>query len=68
MKRFWLFFGEFYYPAGGMEDFVGSFDTVPDATVIAMSKKLRPDSSLDRYWFQIVDSVDGKVVKDEDTN
>lgn len=30
MKRYWLFAGDNYYPAGGMSDLVGMFDTLTD--------------------------------------
>jgi hypothetical protein len=31
MKRYLLFMGDDYYPEGGMNDFVGDYDTVEDA-------------------------------------
>ena len=31
MKRYLAFMGEHYYPAGGMEDFVASFDSQDEA-------------------------------------
>lgn len=31
MKRFLLFYGDTYYPLGGMKDFRGSFDSVDAA-------------------------------------
>lgn len=30
-KRYWLFSGARYYPNGGMDDFVGDFDTTEEA-------------------------------------
>lgn len=30
-KRYWLFFGDTYYPSGGMYDYAGSFDSIEDA-------------------------------------
>lgn len=31
MKRYLTFYGDEYYPAGGMEDYAGDFDTLDDA-------------------------------------
>ena len=31
MKRYLAFFGEQYYPLGGMDDFIGDFNTQEDA-------------------------------------
>jgi hypothetical protein len=33
-QRFWLFAGDFYYPLGGMDDFVEDFHTLEEAMVI----------------------------------
>jgi hypothetical protein len=32
MKRFLVFCCDTYYPSGGMDDFIGDFDTIKDAT------------------------------------
>lgn len=34
MKRYWLFSGQIYYPGGGMDDFIGSYDTVDEAKAV----------------------------------
>lgn len=31
MKRYWAFAGPYYYPGGGMEDFVNDFDSFEEA-------------------------------------
>lgn len=31
MKRFLAFCGRFYYPVGGMDDFIGAFDSLAEA-------------------------------------
>lgn len=56
MKRFMLFAGMHYYPAGGWDDFVDSFDTVEDA--VAHPK------IVSEYWdwWQVVDTATGTVV------
>ena len=32
-KRFWLFIYDFYYPVGGMDDLVGTFDSFAEAVL-----------------------------------
>ena len=49
LKRFLLFAGGSYYPNGGWLDFVGSYDTFPEA------EKAVPD----RDWAQVVDTQEG---------
>lgn len=47
MKRYWLFGGEVYYAAGGMYDFMASFDTKEEA-VLEASKHVA--SSTIQWW------------------
>ena len=55
-KRFLLFKGEIYYPCGGWDDFVGSFDTANEARA-AIGK-------MDSYkWYQIIDADDGAEIE-----
>lgn len=49
-KRYILFGYDKYYPGGGMEDIIGSFDTVDDA-----KKAIKEDDS-DKY--DLLDTVD----------
>lgn len=51
MKRYWLFAGDAYYPGGGMEDFIASFDTVEEANADQSGRKAD--------WCQILDSATG---------
>ena len=55
MRRYLVFAGDTYYPAGGWDDFYESFDTLTDALdgLIHASKD----------WGQIVDSQTGTIVK-----
>jgi hypothetical protein len=46
MKRFWLFAGEDYYPRGGMEDFIGDFDSLDEAKAVFVVK-LREEPYID---------------------
>jgi hypothetical protein len=54
-KRYLLFYGRQYYPLGGWEDFITSFDEVSDALTY-----LGTHSNFD--WFQVVDADTGKIV------
>lgn len=52
MKRYLAFFGQTYYPMGGMNDFIGDFDTVEEA-------KERIEEELDDWsyeWCQVYDT------------
>jgi hypothetical protein len=42
MKRYLAFYGSVYYPSGGMEDFIGDYDTEKDA-LNAITEKLNTD-------------------------
>ena len=53
--RYLLFAGEDYYPAGGFDDFVGSYDTMEQAKETSLDNK---------NWAHIVSiSVDGTIVQ-----
>jgi hypothetical protein len=52
MKRYALFSFDQYYPKGGMEDFVGFFDTVHEARNVNIKR-----------WYQIVDTSNWCVVE-----
>jgi len=45
MKNYLAFYGEYYYPSGGMEDFIGDFDTIEEAIqyIEEHHKRERPD-------------------------
>lgn len=60
MKRYMLFAGDNYYPLGGMEDFVDSFDTIEETFN-------HPRSSNERGWFHIYDLELQEIVKDNYT-
>lgn len=48
MKRYFLFEYDDYYPGGGMNDFVGDFDTIEEA----LSRyTVKPDGRYSR-WFK----------------
>ena len=63
MKRYLLFAGPEYYPAGGWGDFAGSADSVEGALrLLADDKKVREMG--EQQWWEIVDATTEKVVKD----
>jgi hypothetical protein len=55
MKRYMLFSGNQYYPAGGMDDFRGSFDTIDEA-------KSYIKYDLVNDWYQLYDIIECKLV------
>ncbi len=57
MKRYALFAGDQYYPSGGWDDFIGTYDSVEDA-LEAEAKRTRHD------WYQIVDLTTGEQVNE----
>jgi len=65
LKRFILFAGSKYYPAGGMEDFESSFDTLQEAIEYAQVKSTTIDPHFplqEQYdWFNILDTVTGET-------
>ena len=52
MKRYWLFVYSQYYPRGGMEDFVDSFDSVEECKALALK-------NLDNggWYYHVYDSL-----------
>jgi hypothetical protein len=69
MKRFMLFMCSKYYPIGGMEDFVNSYDTLDEAIT-----GLKNHDNWDGHWngedgmdkWHIYDLAEQKIVADED--
>lgn len=53
--NFLLFAGNNYYPAGGMNDYVGAYESLLDA--------LRKAASMRADWYQIVDRESMQVVE-----
>jgi hypothetical protein len=52
MKRYALFAGETYYPAGGWSDFIGSFDSFSAADEVAQKEN--------RDWSHVIDLDTGE--------
>lgn len=57
MKQYLLFVGETYYPAGGWDDFIDSFDSIEDAR-----KDPRLAERSKHGWHQIVDTKTMKEI------
>lgn len=62
MRRFLLFAGETYYPAGGFNDYQESFNTQIEA--FDAGRNLITE---EKYtgWFHVVDDVNGKILSEE---
>jgi hypothetical protein len=58
MKRYALFAGSWYYPAGGWDDLIGIYDTIEEAAAVAAAK----DDPAMSFWFHVVDLTSGKTV------
>ena len=70
MKRYMVFYGDEYYPSGGVEDLIGFSDTIECSREIAQIKKEKewPHCDKDDWhyaWFQIYDSIENKILFDK---
>ena len=61
LRRFLLFTGYYYYPAGGMDDFREDFDTLEEA-VAGLELFLKGEAAPDTYWAHIYDTETRKEV------
>jgi hypothetical protein len=57
VKRYLLFSGDTYYPSGGWQDFVDSFDTQEEADA-----RGRIERSNGHDWYHVVDAQTGNRV------
>jgi hypothetical protein len=63
MKRYLAFYGHDYYPGGGMNDFVGHYDTKEEAIEdIDRTHKDYRNNSWDHRWCHVYDTVDMEYV------
>jgi hypothetical protein len=69
-RVFWLFAGDEYYPAGGIDDLVATFDTLEDAArtgrhhdnVCRLGIDRRRAEYKERWqWWHILDTTTGEV-------
>lgn len=65
MKRYLAFTGHVYYPSGGMEDFVGDFDSITEAQEAIIKEitqyRLDPDWRYD--WYHIYDAELKQIIE-----
>ena len=65
MKQYFAFYGNTYYPNGGMEDFVGDYDTKDEAIEAIKESHLKnrlDDEYWEYAWGHIWDSKDRIIV------
>jgi hypothetical protein len=60
MKIYWLFGGECYYASGGMNDYVGRFETIEEATAAAKER------FKDLEWWHVLNLDLGIIVANSD--
>jgi hypothetical protein len=59
MKRYLTFYGAVYYPRGGMDDFIGDFDTKEEAIECIKLKNEKEDGGSFKYcWANVYDTED----------
>ena len=65
MNRYFVFYGDVFYPMGGMRDFIGSFESMTEAHIAvnsAHASSRKEDEEWEYGWAQIWDSREGKEV------
>lgn len=60
MNRYLSFFGNEFFPNGGMEDFVGDYKSLKEAKGAIVSKELK--CMLKSTWGHVYDLVEKKIV------
>lgn len=68
LKRYWLFVGDYYYPRGGMRDFVKSFDDMDEAMAHVRSGSWSRGESVIKYdpawmWYEVLDVERSRVYR-----
>ncbi len=57
MKRYLAFYGAVYYPGGGMDDFIGDFDTKEEAIEFIRATNMKEDGGDFEYnWANVYDT------------
>lgn len=68
MKRYWTFFGDKYYPLGGMKDFVGDFEDKFDAIDALVEHESKHNSGQHKariwsdFWAYVYDMETQEIV------
>lgn len=62
--RYWLFFGDEYYPCGGMEDFLAASDSIDELRARSESWEWATKKEFDprSHWWHIVDTKTADIV------
>jgi len=60
MNRYLAFFGDEFFPNGGMDDFVGSYKSLKEAREAITTKELR--MMLKASWGHVYDTVNKEIV------
>lgn len=60
MKKFLVFAGYAYYPAGGWDDFVGDADSLEEAKTLARDTVSKYETS--KPWWHVADTEAKQVV------
>jgi len=59
MKRYLAFYGSVYYPCGGMDDFIGDFETKQEAIdSIELKNKKEDGGNFNYCWGNVYDTED----------
>ena len=63
MKNYLAFYGDAYYPSGGMDDFIGDYDTKEEAiqAIEEAHRKRRPRESSWEYAWGNVWSIQDRI-------
>ncbi len=71
MKRYLLFYGEVYYPNGGIDDLLSEHETLEEA-LLAFDQKIESEMQngyyrnkkllMDDRWAHVYDTVECKIV------
>ena len=65
MKRYLVFYGYDYYPSGGMNDFIGSFDHIIECELSILKEHKKDGNDVDDWeyrWKQIYDIKEKKFI------
>lgn len=66
MRRFLLFVGEKYYPAGGWKDFIEAYETIEKALEGWKKIEMREGDWASGYlWHHIVDTKTGRIIPEK---
>ena len=68
MKTYLAFYGANYYPMGGMEDFIGDYDTIKEAKEVIGREHLKREVADPKWnwaWCHIWDTGKRRIIYDK---